>query len=243
MNSIKRLAYLLVITTVFMACKATVEGEQSKFNSAKNDILELSAEFPRYAPVVESYITELDAKWEKAMEIGDEKAKIQALKSVNSIVRKNKVKPLYDLDAQLEVIEGDIAFLQGRSADEVEIVILKEIDDANSLLAEVNSTLGGSAIADPSQAVIEINGYISQIKEADKYMAMAVKKLKDKDEALEQAEKEAAEAAKAQEVSSTTQSQATTVSTKEEVKMVKCKYCKASSKATATKCSGCGAAL
>lgn len=251
MKKIKILAYLAVIATVLFACKASVEGEQKKFDAAKNEVSGLAGVFPRYTPIVTEHVAELDKKWAIAMSISGEEEKIKAMQNVNSSAKMGRVKPLYDLKQEFKNIEDNIRFIEGRNASEVEIAVLREMDEADVTLKKIKGTLAGAAISDVSLAAVEINGFISQMKDANKYIALAVKKIKDKDAAekaaKDKAAKEAQAAAKAQEGTATNktsdQSQTISAPVNEEVKMVNCKYCKTSNAATNAKCKNCGAAL
>ena len=180
MKKIIKLTLSLFVTTLLVGCAATVEGEQKSFDRAKADIQGLSGNFNRYTPLIKSQIADIDAKWAKAMETAGEDAKIEALEEVNKIVRLGRIKPLYELNRSLNKIESDIKFMRKRSTAEVQVSTLKEIDLAEAELKEVKNLVSGGPIENIDDAPIEINGYISQLNKAGKYVGIAVKQIKDK---------------------------------------------------------------
>jgi hypothetical protein len=180
MKKIIKLSLSLFVTTLLVGCAATVEGEQKSYDRAKAEIQGLSGNFNRYTPLIKSQITDIDAKWAKAMETAGEDAKIEALEGVNKIVRLGIIKPLYELNRSLNKIESDIKFMRKRSTAEVQVSTLKEIDLAEAELKEVKNLVSGGPIENIDDAPIEINGYISQLNKAGKYVGIAVKQLKDK---------------------------------------------------------------
>tara|TARA_B100001094_G_C17967979_1_gene688821 strand:- start:163 stop:903 length:741 start_codon:yes stop_codon:yes gene_type:complete len=246
MKKIINITLSLFVTILLAGCAATVEGEQKSFDKAKAEIQGLSGHFNRYTPLIKAQVTDIDAKWAKAMETVGEDAKIEALEGVNNIVRLGSIKPLYELQRSLTKIESDIKFMRKRSAAEVQISTLKEVDLAEVKLKEIQNLVSGAPIENIDDAPIEINGYISQLNSAGKYVGIAVKQIKDKIAAEKKAKAKAKADArkKANSASSTNKGSSKSKSSSEPAKkMVKCKYCKGSYLEGTSKCKSCGAKI
>lgn len=248
MKKIINIILSLYVAMFLLGCAATVEGEQKSFDAVKAEIQGLSGNFSRYTPLIEAQIIDLDSKWSKAMETIEEDLKIEALEEINDIARLGAIKPLYELKKTISKIESDIKFIRKRSTVDVEITTLKETDLAEAKLTEVKVLIAGTPIENLEDAPMEINGFISQLNSAAKYVGIAVKQIKDKIAAEKRAKAKAqakADATKKANTSySTNKNTSNTKSSSKPVqKMVKCKYCKTLNAKGTSKCKNCGAKL
>ena len=240
MKKIINITICLFTAILFIGCAASVEGEQKSFDKVKAEIQGLSGIFNRYTPIIERQITELDLKWANAMKIDGEEAKIEALELVNNNSRLGIIKPLYNLRRCLTKVEADIKYIRKRRSNEVEIATLKDTDAASDKLLEVENLVAGTPIENIDDATMEINGFITQLNKANKYVSIAVNQIKQKIAA----EKKAKARKKENKSYSTNKGSSKSKSSSEPVqKMVKCKYCKSSYPKGSSKCKSCGAKL
>ena len=179
------------------------------------------------------------------METVEEDAKIEALEGVNDIVRLGSIKPLYDLKRSLAKVESDIKFMRKRSTAEVQISTLKEVDLSEAKLKEIQILVAGTPIENIADAPMEINGFISQLNSAGKYVGIAVKQIKDKIAAERKAKEKAKSEARRKENNSYSKKKTSKPNTNSEPvqKMINCKYCKSSCPTGPSKCNSCGAKL
>lgn len=245
MKKIINITLSLFVTILLAGCAATVEGEQKSFDKAKAEIQGLSGLFNRYTPLVKVQVADINEKWANAMETVEEDAKIEALEGVNDIVRLGSIKPLYDLKRSLAKVESDIKFMRKRSTAEVQISTLKEVDLSEAKLKEIQILVAGTPIENIADAPMEINGFISQLNSAGKYVGIAVKQIKDKIAAERKAKEKAKSEARRKENNSYSKKKTSKPNTNSEPvqKMINCKYCKSSYPSGSSKCNSCGAKL
>lgn len=242
MNNIKNTIYIAILSTLLIACQATVESEQQEFDNTKNQVSALSGIFPRYSPIITSHVTELSNQWEKASKTSGEDEKIKALQNINKSAKIGNIKPLFDLKKELETTKDDIRYIEEQNTSNVEISVLRDIDACHLVIQNVESKFIGETISDVNVATVEINGFISQLKNANKYIALSVNKIKD----IEKEKADAAREADKQQSNTVKENDAqaeSNVPVKQAEEMVKCKYCKKSSLASNSKCTHCSAPL
>ncbi len=237
---------IVCIIAVLVSCKATVEGEQSKYERNKNELSGLAITYPKFADPINAHISIIEKKWQEALAISGDEEKIKALSNINKTFKPTAVRTLMELEKSISTLEADIKFLEEQKASNVTLGLIREIDEARQKIQETENALKNTEeeVTDLNQMQTIVGGHLTNMNKVKGVISAQANKIREEQKA-EQESQQASQQGEASQAgddhSSDKTSTAPAAPAKE--KMVKCSYCGTKNKESRVKCSNCGASL
>ena len=227
----RNLFLLVSLLVFFAACGPSVESETKAWDSNKQKIEKLKAEYPAYVALFDQKMEQAKTLWDAAAKETDEDAKAKKMSEANNLIDKGPIAELSSLKSDLSELKSLSNQMDNSTLDER---ALEKASDARKLMRKakdkVDDVLNRTEKATVDEAVGMINKAKSRIEEAKGEIKSVIKQAKKKEANAKKTEEKKDELNKTDETKTTTP----------EVKMIKCKFCGNKNKSTDKTCSGCG---
>jgi len=232
----KNLTFLLLLATFLgiSACgPATVESETSRWNSNKERINRLKANYTKFSGVLDKVLADADAAMKSAESISSEEEKIKAMGDANSKAAPQFVLDLDGMDKLIRSVEDLATKAKQTSGDASDTnAAYDAANRATETIRDSRNRLNTANVSDVAAA----NAVTDAVK---KNLDGAKKRLND---VISTADKKAEDAKKAEEDAKTAADKKAEEEKKAKADIV-CQYCKKSCPAGSTECPHCGGPL
>jgi len=231
----KKSPFLALLAFLFLAvsCQKTIEGEQKNFDSNIQKLDEVSAKYPRFKGACETLKKDANKQMESARQLSEEKSKIEAMSTANTIASPVWVNNLSQMDSKINAIRDMITKAaqnaKDRNDSDAAWTASRQGEDA---IREARNKLENADINNPSDAAAIVSSVMSNLEAAERRLNDVVKTAQDKVAAEKKAENDAKTAEDGKKA-------------EEEKKKapVKCGHCGKMCPAGTAKCDGCGAPM
>lgn len=148
---------LLALALSAPACKKTVKGETSRWESGSRKVDDLAVLYPSFKPALEDQRTRAKAVFDSAQTIDGDEAKAKKLSEANSLLTGGFVGQLEAVDATVKNIRGKLVEAGAIAKDAPERARAESVsEEARRTLAEVDRRLrAGATDANGARAVLE----------------------------------------------------------------------------------------
>jgi hypothetical protein len=172
----KKITLFLLLLVAMIACKKTVEGETSAWESNKTKLKKLKASYPSFAALLEKELKDAEAKWKEAQGISNEEEKIKKMSEANYTFNQGFVYELSTLESKMDNMSRKSKELSNSiTAKDVNLsksdlkTVIATNDEVKEALLQVEKLL--------NKGVKSEDKAYSSIKEANKSLADAEAKL------------------------------------------------------------------
>lgn len=227
---------LLIILSLALSCKKTVESQQKAFANNVKKANELILEYPSFAELIKEQIAAAEAVMAETAAITDEKAKIENIGLASSTLRTGFISNLDSIRSTIKSIKEKS--VEARSMDmkyneklRIDQAISNGEESINSALEKIKTTVNNKTEAEALSGIV-----LSDLQAAENNISRAIDVVQDRIDEEKEAEEEKIKAEKAKEAKVEEKKA-------EENKLITCEYCDTENPASAENCKNCGAAL
>lgn len=172
----KKATLFLLLLVAMIACKKTVEGETSTWESNKTKLKKLKASYPSFAALLDKELKDAEAKWKEAQGISNEEEKIKKMSEANYTFNQGFVYELGTLESKMDNLSKKAKELSNSiTAKDVNLdksdlkTVIATNDEVKEALLQVEKLL--------NKGVKSEDKAYSSIKDANKSLADAEAKL------------------------------------------------------------------
>ncbi len=231
----KKLSLLFVaILTIFVySCSPSVEGETKSWDSNVQQLKKMQTDYPAYAEMISSKLSEAEKVYKSAEGISDEDAKAEKMREANNILSSGCVGNLKNMLSKIDDVDRKKSELRKAAKTKSDMKYAESvIDDAKSAVKKAEKVLNKKAEDLDANPCVKIERAYKKLETAYSDMTSAISSFRSAESKKNKKDKKKEEQLK------------NDVKKKEEAaKPIKCEYCGTKNKAGSTKCKSCGANL
>ncbi len=169
----KKITLFLLLLVAMIACKKTVEGETSTWESNKTKLKKLKASYPSFAALLDKELKDAEAKWKEAQGISNEEEKVKKMSEANYTFNQGFVYELSTLETKMDN-------LSKKSKELSNSITAKDVNLSKSDLKNVIATND-----EVKEALLQVEKLLNKgVKSEDK----AYTSIKDANKSLDDAE-------------------------------------------------------